>query len=287
MSKNRKQILWLLFIALVACIGILTYLTVERLSESRRKPTETRQPTPAGTEAPVEKWGGTHYYAEMPRPQSYQDAILVLTNIGYVVGYSERRKNPAWVCYRTFKAGLQAPPRPDSFKVDARTRARVSSADYTGSGYDRGHMAPNFAIAVCYGKGAQLETFLMSNIIPQKPKLNREVWENIERTEIREWSQQFGDVWVITGPIFDSNPKTLSNGVQIPSACFRINVCEQDGNLRILAFIIPQDVMGNEPPSRFLTSVDRIESETGLDFLSQLPDELENAIEAETAKALW
>jgi endonuclease G len=234
-------------------------------------------------------FAGTHCYAGEPlTAPAFRDAILVITNTGYVTGYCETRKDPAWVCFRLFKVdNLQAPPRPGKFEADPRVSRGAVSADYTGSGYDRGHMAPNYAIAVCYGQRAQLETFLMSNIIPQKPKLNRGIWENLESMEIRIFAQKFKVIWVVDGPVFGSSVKLLKSGVAVPDACYRIIAREDEGTPRIMAFIMPQDVAGNESLERFMTSVREIERATGLDFFSELPDDLENSLETQKTAAMW
>ena len=49
------------------------------------------------------------------------------------------------------------------------------------SGYDRGHMAPNYAIDTVFGERAHKQTFLMSNIVPQRPELNQGPWKEIEQ----------------------------------------------------------------------------------------------------------
>src|SRR5688572_12326718 len=92
----------------------------------------------------------------------------VLINEGYIVGYSDTLGNPLWAAYRMQDLARLPKPaaRPEKFELDRRTAARVSPEDYSGSGYDRGHLAPNFAIATRYGPKAQRETFLMSNITP-------------------------------------------------------------------------------------------------------------------------
>ena len=48
-----------------------------------------------------------------------------------------------------------------------------------------------------------------------------------------------------------------------------------------------QTVQGDESPAQFLTSVDEVEKETGLDFMSELPDEVENRVEAGVAAGMW
>jgi len=170
--------------------------------------------------------------------------------------------------------------------TDTRTRARVSTHDYSRSGYDRGHMAPNYAIAVCYGRQGQLETFLMSNVIPQRPALNRQVWEHLEQTEIKDYAPRFKQIWVIDGPVF-RNRNQLRGGEDIPDACFKIIVKEGNGVPQVLAFIMPQTVRGTEMPQQFLTSIDEIEKETGLDFFAAMPDDMQGKFEGKTATGMW
>jgi len=234
-----------------------------------------------------DQWGDQYCYAGLPRPTpSFRYQITVLTNTGYLVGYCEARKDPVWAAYRLFRPdSFQAPPRPKGFDTDFRA-SRTVSHDYTGSGYDRGHMAPNYAIAVCYGAGAQLETFLMSNVIPQRPALNRQVWEHLEQQEIRDYAPRYRQIWIVDGPIFRSHDR-LRGGEEIPDACFKIICREQDGQPKVLAFIMPQTVSGSESPGQFLTSVREIERETGLDFFSGMPEDLQQRFETEPARGMW
>jgi len=148
-------------------------------------------------------------------------------------------------------------------------------------------MAPNYAIALCYGAQAQLETFLMSNILPQRPNLNRRVWEQLEQTEIKTYANRFKQLWVTDGPIFHGNVEKLTGGVAVPDACYKILVVEENNQPRTLAFIMPQNVSGAELPQQFLTSVAAVEKETGLNFFSALPKEIGAKMEAQTAKKMW
>ena len=227
-------------------------------------------------------------YAGLPTSTTYPYPITVLTNQGYIAGYCEERKNPAWVSYRVFKLpDADSPPRPSGFTVDARTTSRIRHDDYTRSGYDRGHMAPNYAIGSRYGATAQRETFFMSNIVPQKPDLNRRIWRLLEERVAKEYAMSFEKIWIITGPVYDEHKETIKSGVEIPDAFFKIIVDEVSGNPRVLAFVIDQDVTGSERFSKFLASVDFIEGETGLDFLPGLEDVLEDEIEAKKVSSVW
>ncbi|HVT82021.1 MAG TPA: DNA/RNA non-specific endonuclease [Phycisphaerae bacterium] len=219
-------------------------------------------------------------YGGAPRPRPGSEAELqfeVLKNEGYIAGYSESRRDPLWVSYRVFHpATLSHLERPSSFSTDTRTTARVKDSDFTRSGYDRGHMAPNEAIMEEYGFQGQMETFLLSNICPQAPELNRHVWERLEAQE-RKYAAECEEIWVIDGPIFaDLNGGTtqrLAAGVAVPSAFYKIIVDEQDrpgGKPRAFAVIMPQDVKGTELPQQFLTTIAEIEKESHLEFFWKL-----------------
>ena len=287
-TRRNKIALWVLSILLLFLLAAIVYVVTDWLSAQTEHPGTKQQPAVTEQSHPA-SFAGPYCYAGTPKPlPTFQDTINILTNTGYLVGYCEARKDPVWVCYRLFTvSSFRAPPRPQGFTVDMRTRAKVSQHDYVGSGYDRGHMAPNYAIAVCYGGQAQLETFLMSNIIPQRPRLNRQVWERLEQEEIRDYAQRFKQVWVIDGPVFGQEAKRLACGVAVPTACFKIIVEAERGQPKTLAFIMPQTVEGTESPGEFLTNVGEIEKETGLDFFSELPKDAQSRMEAETPARMW
>lgn len=206
--------------------------------------------------------------------------LTILKNKVYYSAYSEKRRNPLWVAYRLDLCEKRNKlSRPSGFQTDFRTKAKVDQKTYSKAGYDKGHMCPNSAIASRYGKEAQKETFLMLNICPQKPLLNREVWERLERLE-DGYANKFDSIYVITGPIFDEHVELLKKTVEIPDSFFKILVDEEKGKMRVLPFIIPQNVTGKEVLNDYLTSVDDIEKKTGLDFFAPLDDEYENKLES-------
>ena len=261
----------------------MTIAAVAVLAVSVSCETHRIQTTPHGARPTAT--GRVYAYAGFPR--GHQE-ILVLRNQGFVVGYSEQRRDPLWVCYRVFRVGTEVlPDRPSRFLVDDRTRSRVPPEAYAGSGYDRGHMAPNFAIATRYGQAAQAETFLMSNIVPQAPRLNRGMWQRLEMLASKTYAPRCDEVWIIAGPVFDRNIQALRSGVEIPDACYQIILDELNDRPRVLAFVIPQDVPLNARLEDYLRSVDDVEAMAGLDFLSELPDELEGSLEAQRPTTLW
>jgi endonuclease G len=233
-------------------------------------------------------------YAGNPQGKSsYPHELVILKNEGFIIGYDQTRLNPAWVAYKLFavEPGVKAPKRPGSFEVDPRLKVQVESDDYKFSGYDRGHMAPNYGIATRYGRDAQLQTFLTSNIAPQKHALNGGIWQKLEHIIADHYAQDFEEIWVVVGPIYEANKPAvfLSDGkIQIPDAFFMLVIDELQGKPRGLAFIFPQQIADDQTNYRkFLTSIDQVEAQTGLDFFQQLPDPAEEQFEKLKAKAIW
>jgi len=206
--------------------------------------------------------------------------VTVLVNHGYVVGYSEDRRNPLWSAYRASEVKGDADPirfeRARFFYADSRTASAVDGRTY-GDGFDRGHMTPNFAIASQYGSLAQLETFFMTNMSPQQGDLNRGPWARLEQHVVAA-AQEKEHVFVICGPIFGDDPEMVTRGsdrdIQIPEAFYMILVdASMEFRTRpvidIVAYRFPQDAArGADISDRALfgVSVNQIEEETGLDF---------------------
>lgn len=235
-----------------------------------------------------QRQGEAHAYGGYPADGfQFFECDRILENESYIVGYSESLKNPLWVAYRIFDVPeLHSGKRP-SFRIDHRTDTKVSPKDYRGSGYDRGHMAPNFAIATRYGPMGQYETFLMSNIIPQTPMINRYIWKDLEQRIARRYGRYFGEVWVVTGPVFSKPVKRLSSGVAIPTAYYKIVVDEDDDGLRAMAFLVSRYTAPYTRIKTRLVSIDELEGITGLDFFPELSKEEQLALESYAAGRLW
>lgn len=233
--------------------------------------------------------GGTHAYGGWPA-QSFPlfDRVKLLENESYIVGYGEEMRNPLWVAYRVFDVpNLHSDARPSRFRIDQRTEARVSHNDYRGSGYDRGHMAPNYAIATRYGTLGQHETFLMSNVIPQASMVNRHIWKELELLVARRYGRYFDEVWVLTGPVFREPVRRLSSEVAIPTAYYKIIADETGEELRVMAFLIESRGAPYTRISTRLVSVDHLEALTGLDFFPELPKDVQSELESRPAGRLW
>lgn len=229
-----------------------------------------------------------HIFAGTPRYNS--EELTLLENEGYFVGYSEERKNPLWVAFRLRSDCHQDEKykRTPKFSADPRTQAQVQPKDYTHSGYSRGHMAPSLAIFLCYGKQAQNETYLMSNIVPQLQSNNGGIWAYIEKESIRKLAKEPGELYVVTGPVFDDDDLyVIGNDVEIPAAFYKIFVRVTRDQPSILALLIPHENAKTENLPVYVTTVRYIEELTGIDFFNELPQDLQDKIENQLTSDGW
>ena len=216
----------------------------------------------------------------------------VLRNDGFLAGWSDVRVNPLWVSYQVEAVpdDTRIGPRPN-FKADWRTLWPIVTDSYSGSGYDRGHLAPNYAIAAVHGRNAQVDTFLMSNMTPQRPNLNRQLWQRLEESVMDHFAPRFDRLQVITGPIFPEhfmdNAFNRVGFVEVPEAFYKIIVVPNEEAPLALAFIMPQDVRGNESLADYLVTIDEIESRTGLNFFPDLAAEREAVLEGQLRTQGW
>ncbi|MGH8481295.1 MAG: DNA/RNA non-specific endonuclease [Nevskiaceae bacterium] len=223
-------------------------------------------------------------FAGLPRGA----AVQVLQNPGFVVGYSDAHRQPLWAAYRAESLkGRRAYRRNDRFEPDRRLARPVAHADYTRSGYTRGHLAPSYLIGRLFGREAQRATFLMSNIAPQRPRLNELLWQRLEEAEADVVAPGAIELWVTAGPVFGAPRALERSGIALPEAFYRVWLDLRDGRPWALAFIVPQSVCGTEPLSHFLTTVDEVERRTGLDLFHELPDAQEAALESGHSTEDW
>jgi len=213
----------------------------------------------------------------------------ILRKEGFMLEYSEGLKNPLWVTYKVGLPKYDSGKRPSRFQSDWRSWSRVTHDDYTNSGYDRGHMAPNYVIATRYGRTAQMDTFLMTNITPQKGSLNQKAWQRLEEVIANDFSQKFGEFWVVTGPIFGDKHERLNSGVAVPDAFFKILIkpSSKEQPARALAFIFQQTAKPRTSLMKFVTTIDEVEAQTGIDFFHELDDEFEQLLESSKTPEAW
>lgn len=216
--------------------------------------------------------------------------ILTIDRGHFIIGWSPSRRRPVWCAYHvTPDAPYIAGERP-KFQRDKEAINSPKPGDFSKTGYDRGHMIPNYAIATRYGPESQRKTFLMGNIAAQSPSLNRGPWREIEHRIADLWAKRWGEIWVITGCYCqedDSEVLSGSNDINVADRFYQILLAQDGMNVRALAIDLPQTVTWRAWPARHITTIDELETRTGLDFLPELPNFIQSPLEAELPTRLW
>ncbi|EKO3814344.1 DNA/RNA non-specific endonuclease [Vibrio harveyi] len=224
---------------------------------------------------------GQHLDKGMPSTNSDQ----FLCRDGYAVGYNYDTKNADWVAYHITAESVNITnKRSNSFKEDTEMPdyARSTLADYKGSGYDRGHLAPS--ATVDFTRESMKQSFLMSNMSPQLPGFNRVGWRVLEE-HVRDLANEYNELYVVTGPIYQGNEGTIGNGVVIPSAFYKVILDPSFDEA--IAFIVPHRDVSSSELANFITTIDEVERQTGLDFFAQTPDSIEDNMESVKWEEMW
>lgn len=182
----------------------------------------------------------------------------------FAVSYSGLTRTPIWVGEALSSRQLQFArniSRNSQFLPDPTLNAedRSELADYRGSGWERGHMAPS---ADMPSREAQAESFYLSNIIPQNAMLNGGKWARLEQSVRRQ--AMSNDVFVITGPIFQNSRQALKKRVLVPTSVFKAVFIDGEGAVVYVA--------ENRSNGRWDTfSIDQFKSVYGIDLYPGLP----------------
>ena len=218
-----------------------------------------------------------------------------LTKTHLEIRYSPDWEMPFWVGYRLDVEQLKGQTnRRGDFRIDPDLDAgpQAKGEDYRGSGFDRGHMAPPSDFRA--DRLSNSETFLMTNIAPQTPALNRTAWRRIEQ-EIRHIVTLATDVWVCTGNIVraqeaDSGVRKIGEAedVHVPAYCWKAVLVTEKNWAEVLeacGFLVA-NVFGGLPDrsAAFAVSVDHLEELTGLDFFGAIEDGVEEKLEARNSE---
>ena len=219
---------------------------------------------------------------------------LIIRDI-YALSSNDETKLADWIAYKLNRQSVEGDVqtsriwKPDPWLNENET---LEPDDYTRANaalrVDRGHQAP---LASFKGTGLWKETNYLSNITPQKSALNQGPWRALEDRVLGLVSGGFV-VYVMTGPLFERQMPELPGADEdhrVPSAYWKI-ILVQDGSsansIKSASFIFDQETPRNAKVIDHLTTINEIEGRSGLDFLRELPDELENSIEQDEFK-VW
>ncbi|MDE7392936.1 MAG: DNA/RNA non-specific endonuclease [Muribaculaceae bacterium] len=201
------------------------------------------------------------------------------------VSFNPMTHIPNWVAWElTADHATGSEPRTNQFFQDYDVDGCGSPDDYRNSGYDRGHLAP--AGDMKWDSEAMRQSFLLTNIAPQYPDLNRGTWRRVEE-KTRNKAVIDSIVYVVAGPIVNQ-PVEMTigrTGIAVPDYFFKVIINPYANPPKGIGFIFPNGpTQGGMQP--YAVSIDSIEALTGYDFFPTLPADLQH-IEANTNFNRW
>lgn len=184
---------------------------------------------------------------------------------GFAVMHSGVTRTPLWAAEYLTKQRVTAAKkidRIDSFHEEDQLPAseRASLNDYRGSGYDRGHLAPNGDMAT---RAQQADSFSLANMMPQSPTNNRQVWSSLEQA-VRLLVAQEGEAYVITGPAFLGQKLRKAKRVLVPSDTYKVVYFPK--RQAVSAYWAPNDESGQVQ----VISLADLEAKVGINFFPSL-----------------
>ena len=212
----------------------------------------------------------------MPKPQ-------------YTLSYNRSKATPNWVAWRLDSSWLGSTPRQDDYRPDPALPAawyHVQDNDYSGSGYDRGHMCPSGDRTNSVANNSA--TFLMTNFVPQLGANNQGPWNDFENY-CRSLANQGNEIYIITGPL--GNIGTIAQGrIVVPQYTWKVVLILPNGSndlqrvtrsTRAFGIVVPNfpPLNSNTPWRQFRVSVDAVENLTGYNFFSNIPINTQAIIE--------
>ena len=238
---------------------------------------------------------GTTLQSQLGNPSSATAVATATTNYliarpQYALSYNNTTREPNWVSWNLTTADVGTSGRSANFFQDTTLPAgfyQVLTTDYSGSGYDRGHMCPSGDRTITDADNEA--TFFMTNMIPQAPDNNQGVWANFE-SECRSIAAAGNEVLIISGPSGYAGA-TIASGVAIAGYTWKIAVVVPVGSgtavsritsaTRVIAIKIP-NIAGvrSTPWQNYITTAGQIETDTGYTFFTELPASVATALRA-------
>ena len=205
----------------------------------------------------------------------------------YSMSYSRDNGGPNWVSWHLDSSWLGTTPRQDDFRADTTLPAgwyQVQATDFSGSGFDRGHMCPSADRTITVA--ANSATFLMTNMIPQLPANNQGVWANLESYS-RSLVSQGNELYIISGG--QGLQFFIANGhVAVPAQTWKVIIVLPVGTndvsrvttaTRTIAVVMPNSGSIGTDWRAYRVSVDQVEALTGFDFFSNVSSGIQAVIE--------
>ncbi len=229
----------------------------------------------------------------------HQSFNFLMIKQSYALSYNNSKGCSNWVSWHLTTSWKGNAKRCNCFASDKELPNnfyKVSTKDYTKTGFDRGHLCPSEDRDL--NDEFNAETFLMTNMIPQSPNLNRITWVALENY-CRKLMDNGNELYIITGGYGTGGTgskgytEKIGNGhIYVPSHCWKIIVVLPLGNndlqritnnTRVIAVDIPNNQeVKSMPWYSYRTTINEIEEKTGYDFLNKVPDYIQRHLEGFT-----
>lgn len=206
--------------------------------------------------------------------------------------YSPEDKQSHWVAYRLTKNDLNNTRkkrennfRPDPIVIKNNWKS-AEKDDYYKTIFDRGHLLPSADRNE--SKSENQSTFIFSNIAPQRTRLNRGGWMNLE-SQIRDWVEMYDTLYIATGGVL--NDKKMGhigkNKVSIPHQFYKVILSKKDNLFNAIGFVMPNSTDAKNDFMQYKMSVNDVEEITKLDFFDNLPNKIERKVEKSYNTFFW
>ncbi len=271
--KSSSVALIYLHILLLGCARSNQAIALEQAQHKERSASERIR-----DEAAAKAAG----YFELPATDSPQEIVY---HTAYSLMYSEPHEQAQWVAYLlTASRTSNDFKRKNDFRPDPKIpTGSATHADYKGSGYHRGHLAPSADMG--WSAEVQSESFLYSNMSPQVPAFNTGIWSKLEK-QVRDWAVDYDSIYVVTGPVLTNKlPSIGPNEVAVPEHYYKVIMHYSGATPKAIGFILPHEG-SRAHVSTFAVSVDSVEVVTGINFFPQLRVDQE-ALESNCCIPCW
>lgn len=250
--------------------------------------------------------GGNSIILVHQAQMAYNDAAKKTTSeygVNFSVEWDTSKKSQRWTCYQMYdnnSASNTSRYYPDTSKGEVQypqdafltVAQRFASDPYWGSGYDHGHICPS-ADRLC-SREANIQTFYLTNMQPQRNSFNAGVWLNGENWLRGKNTATFRDtLFVVKGGTIDNDTQIktrLSSGLIVPRYFFVAALCKKAGQYMAIGLWFDHNQSSGNMNASYVRNINELEELTGIDFFCNLPDAVEKKVESlprENVARVW
>ena len=226
---------------------------------------------------------------EFPYAENPDD---IISHTGFSFLFNDAHKQSDWVSYMLCRERLENPvmKRKDNFRLDpAVITGTATVADYKGSGFDRGHLAP--CSDMLWSKVAMDESFFCSNMSPHLASFHQGggIWYKLEDL-VQVWAMEYDTLYIVAGPALQQGIRGSigKNKVSVPEYFYKVILNYTSNRIEGIGFIMPYETAkSGNPVWNYAVSIDSVQNFTGINFFHHLPDIQEKYIESRLCESCW